>query len=429
MENLQIAWWLFLVYSALGWVLETVVCAFRYQKFVNRGFLNGPICSIYGVAVLLMSVFLQDLQGNWLFLFIGCTVTATVVELLGGLALEYFGDGRWWDYSGRRFHLGGYICLESSLLWGILGVTCVTWFNPAAIWILQWLPDVMRIVLLVGTAVLYGIDLVGSYLAIAQIRKYPRIAEANERIDDLTQKLGRRLVARVIRRLEKAHPKSIGERKHKKKTVFAQGCGYQKLFMLMLIGSILGDAVETVYVWLTSGVWMSRSSLVWGQFSLVWGIALAGGTAMLYRHRHKSDGFLFWFGFFVGGAFEYFCSVFTELAFGTIFWDYSDYPFNLGGRINLLYCFFWGIAGVVWLKKMYPVFAGWIEKIPMKFGKWMVTVLTVFMALNMAVTCGAMNRYSERAEGIMAENVVEQWIDEVFPDEWMENRYQNMKFT
>ena len=123
--------------------------------------------------------------------------------------------------------------LESSLLWGILGVTCVTWFNPAAIWILQWLPDVMRIVLLVGTAVLYGIDLVGSYLAIAQIRKYPRSAEANERIDDLTQKLGRRLVARVIRRLEKAHPKSIGERKHKKKTVFAQGCGYQKLFMLM----------------------------------------------------------------------------------------------------------------------------------------------------------------------------------------------------
>lgn len=429
MENLQIAWWLFLVYSLLGWLLETVFCAFRFRRFINRGFLNGPICGIYGVAALVMSVFLQELQGNWLFLFAGCAFTATVVELLGGMLLEHFGVGRWWDYSGRKFHLGGYICLESSLLWGFLGVICLTWINPALIWILQSLPDMLRSILLAASAVLYGIDFVGSCLALAQIRKHPRIAQANERIDDLTQKLGDRIVARVVRRLEKAHPMSIRVRKRKKQTVFAQGCGYQKLFMLLLIGSFLGDAVETVFVWLTSGVWMSRSSLVWGQFSLVWGIALAGGTAMLYRHRHRSDGFLFWFGFFAGGVFEYFCSVFTELAFGTVFWDYSDYPFNLGGRINLLYCFFWGIAGVVWLKKVYPLLSKWIEKIPMKFGKWMVAALTVFMAVNLAVTFGAMSRYSERADGIMPENSAQQWIDEAFPDEWMENRYQNMKFT
>ena len=207
---------------------------------------------------------------------------------------------------------------------------------------------------LVGTAGLYGIDLVGSYLAMAQIRKYPRIAEANDRIDDLTQKLGRRLVARVIRRLDKAHPKSLGERKRKKKTVFAQGCGYQKLFMLMLIGSFLGDVVETAFVWLTSGVWMSRSSVVWGPFSIVWGLAIAAATLLLYKYRDKSDGFLFLIGTFLGGVYEYFCSVFTELVFGKVFWDYSSYPLNLGGRINLLYCLFWGIAAVVWMKILYP---------------------------------------------------------------------------
>ena len=99
--NVEIGLWLFMVYSVLGWVLETVFCAIKHGKFVNRGFLNGPVCGIYGVAMLLMSVFLQDLQGNWLFMFIGCMVTSSVVELLGGMALEHFGAGRWWDYSDK----------------------------------------------------------------------------------------------------------------------------------------------------------------------------------------------------------------------------------------------------------------------------------------------------------------------------------------
>lgn len=80
----------------------------------------------------------------------------------------------------------------------------------------------------------------------------------------------------------------------------------------------------------------------------VWAIMIA--TKMLYNYRERSDGFLFVLGTVLGGAYEYLCSVFTELAFGVVFWDYSEIPFNLGGRINLLYCFFWGIAAVVWLK-------------------------------------------------------------------------------
>lgn len=101
---------------------------------------------------------------------------------------------------------------------------------------------------------------------------------------------------------------------------------------------------------------MSRSSLVFGQFSIVWGIACALLTWILYRYRDKSNWFIFLFGTILGGAYEYICSVFTEIAFGTVFWDYSKIPFNLGGRINLLYCFFWGFAAVIWMKAVYPVF-------------------------------------------------------------------------
>ena len=73
--------------------------------------------------------------------------------------------------------------------------------------------------------------------------------------------------------------------------------------------------------------------------------------------------------------------MFTEAAFGTVFWDYSGLPFNLGGRINLLYCFFWGIAAVVLMKGVYPVLSGWIEKLPARAGKIVCTMLLIVLSL------------------------------------------------
>jgi hypothetical protein len=84
---------------------------------------------------------------------------------------------------------------------------------------------------------------------------------------------------------------------------------------------------------------------------------------------------------------------------------------------------------VIWLKKLYPVMAKWIEKIPQKFGNVMVWILTVFMIANMAVTSGAMARYTQRNHGISAQNPVASWLDVAFPDDWMEQRYQNLKFV
>ena len=147
-----------------------------------------------------------------------------------------------------------------------------------------------------------------------------------------------------------------------------------------------GDIIETIFCRFTMGEWMSRSSLVWGPFSIVWGMAMAAATMLLYKYRDRSDHFLFFIGTLLGGAYEYICSVGTELFFGKVFWDYSHMPFNLGGRINLLYCFFWGIAAVVWLKAVYPRLSALIEKIPVKTGKIITWVMIVFMTCNMAVS-------------------------------------------
>ena len=171
---------------------------------------------------------------------------------------------------------------------------------------------------------------------------------------------------------------------------------------------------------------MSRSSVVYGPFSIVWGLGCLLLTAILYQYRTRSDSYIFVFGTILGGAYEYICSVFTEIVFGTVFWDYSHIPFNLGGRINLLYCFFWGIAAVVWLKILYPLFSGWIEKIPKKIGVTLTWVMIVFMIFDMIMSGLAMARYSIRqTEGVKASTGLEYFLDEHFPDERMERIYPN----
>ena len=104
--------------------------------------------------------------------------------------------------------------------------------------------------------------------------------------------------------------------------------------------------------------------------------------------------------------------------------------FNLGGRINLLYCFFWGIAAVIWMKLLYPKLSGWIEKLPINKGKILCNVLILFMVINCLVSALALARYGERqaAESrVESGNALEEFLDERFDDERMERIYPNAK--
>ena len=85
--------------------------------------------------------------------------------------------------------------------------------------------------------------------------------------------------------------------------------------------------------------------------------------------------------------------------FGKVFWDYSKLPFNLGGRINLLFCFFWGIAAVVWIKLLYPKISASLRKWPQIIGKIVTWILVAFMAVNMLVSAMALIRYDSRGNG------------------------------
>ena len=120
---------IYLVYSFLGWVGETVVATIKGRQFTNRGMASGPFCFVYGTAGVLLAVGLADLRTNWLALFAGSFLIATVVEWVTAKFLERVHHRRWWDYSGKKFNLDGYVCLQYSVLWGVLGAVSVRWGN------------------------------------------------------------------------------------------------------------------------------------------------------------------------------------------------------------------------------------------------------------------------------------------------------------
>lgn len=420
---------LFFVYSFLGWVLETVSVAVSRKKIVNRGFLNGPLCMIYGVTAVILTVSLPPLEDNIVFLILGSTIYATVIELLAGKFLEKFYHGRWWDYSNKRWNFDGYVCFSHSVFWGLLGVAVTKWLNPFLEKFYEAnIPILIHTILWALTGIL-AVDILGTTAVLSGAKeRVARYEKSNRRIAQVTAILRRKICNSVENRIQRAYPLTDQEKnKGSRSKVFAEGCGFYKLAWLFLAGALIGDIVEMVFCRIAMGRWMSRSSVVWGPFSVVWGLGISMFTAILYQHRNRSDSTLFVIGTFLGGAFEYLCSVFTELAFGTIFWDYSSVPFNLAGRINLLYCFFWGIAAVVWFKYVYGKVSALIEKIPMKPGKIITWILILFMACNIGVSSLALGRYQERRAGVEAEYAWQKVMDKYYDDDVMRRIYPKAK--
>ena len=133
MTYYQICWY-FLIYSFGGWVVEVIFHAVALGKVVNRGFLNGPVCPVYGFGVLSVFAMINTLQNSGYqmsegMIFLFGVILATVVELIAGWMLDVCFHARWWDYSDKPFNFHGYICLEFSLIWGLAIVLVVKVFQ------------------------------------------------------------------------------------------------------------------------------------------------------------------------------------------------------------------------------------------------------------------------------------------------------------
>lgn len=426
----QLAWF-FLIYSILGWCISVAFCAIKKHSFVNPGFLNLPVSPIYGIGAVLSTVFLSELTHRPLFFILGSCVLSGILVIATGVVLERMLHRRWWDFSDHKFHFHGYISLPLLLVLGVGAWLCVSFLNPLLALVLGDLPPLLsRILVLVGLG-LVALDLALSLGITVQMGvRIRRLEQLSRDFQELTSLFGHAITRRVQTRMLHAFPnlEQAAPSQKPKPTVFAQGCSPTKLIWIFFIAALLGDIIETLFCRATMGIWMSRSSLIYGPFSIVWGLGAVMFTALLYRYKDKSEGYLFLAGTIVGGVYEYVCSVFTELVFGTVFWDYSHIPFNLAGRINLLYCFFWGIAAAVWMKVLYPRLSRLIERIPMRVGKVLTWVIVVFMVFNMAISALALGRYQQRQSAPDAPtNGFTEFLDHYYPDERIHQVYPNMK--
>jgi uncharacterized membrane protein len=120
----------FIIYSMLGWVAEVVFHLYTEKKLINRGFLNGPWCPIYGTGAISMIIILNRLPQNPILLFFAGAILASLIELITGLTLERLFGNKWWDYSENKFNIKGYISLKFSILWGIATIILIDFIQP-----------------------------------------------------------------------------------------------------------------------------------------------------------------------------------------------------------------------------------------------------------------------------------------------------------
>lgn len=173
--------WMFFIYSFLGWCLEVIYAAAGRRKFVNRGFLNGILCPVYGFSMVFMLVFMDSLKGKWFYLFLGCMIVGTVTELMTGLALEKIFHLRLWNYSERKFQAGGYICLTASLVWGMLGWLVVKFINPFFLVVIRKVPGIPGMILMFISLMILAADTVTTTAALLKIKNQnPAFAEIAE---------------------------------------------------------------------------------------------------------------------------------------------------------------------------------------------------------------------------------------------------------
>ena len=191
--------WFFFVYAFLGWCAEVGYAATKTGKFVNRGFLNGPWCPVYGFGVVIVLGCLEPLSGNLPLLFLGSVALTSALEWLTGFALEKLFHQRWWDYSDEPFNLTGYICLRFSLMWGFACLFVVKLLHPTVVLAVDLLPRPLGWILLAGLCAALGVDLAATVSAIARLnRRLVLLDELAGRIREASDDLGEDLADRVL---------------------------------------------------------------------------------------------------------------------------------------------------------------------------------------------------------------------------------------
>lgn len=193
----------FFVYGFLGWCTEVIFAAFKQHRFVNRGFLNGPICPIYGVGVTLVIACLKAFQSNLLLLYISSVILVTVLEGVTGWAMDKLFHNKWWDYSKLPFNIGGYVCLLFSLIWGVACVFIVYFVHPLIHQVLSLIPHTAGIALIAILGIALLSDMIVTTSAIVKFNQYlERLKHITDELHAISNQIGSELYQNVMHVLD-----------------------------------------------------------------------------------------------------------------------------------------------------------------------------------------------------------------------------------
>lgn len=193
----------FFVYGFLGWCTEVAFAAAKERKFVNRGFLNGPICPIYGIGVTVVVTVLMPYKDQIIPLYLWSVLLVTVLEGLTGYLLEKLFHHRWWDYTGMPFNIGGHVCLLFSVIWGVACVAIVHFVHPVITKILSFLPVWLGGLLLAAFCFVLAADLYVTVTGILKFnRRLARMEEIAQELHRISDQLGENIYRNTMEGIE-----------------------------------------------------------------------------------------------------------------------------------------------------------------------------------------------------------------------------------
>lgn len=186
--------WIFIIYSFFGWCTEVAYHAVSKGVFINRGFLNGPYCPIYGCGVALVVVVLTPIKDNIMILFLGSVALTTLIELVTGFVLEKVFHNKWWDYSNIPFNFHGYICAKFSIYWGLACMMVMTVIHPIIYKFITIIPHILGVILVSIIMVGFAVDLIVTVTTILKFNKRMKLlddmaAQIHKLSDDIGQKV------------------------------------------------------------------------------------------------------------------------------------------------------------------------------------------------------------------------------------------------
>lgn len=224
MRNVFTYFMLFFIYAILGWIIETTLVSIEKRKFVNRGFLIGPYCPIYGFGGLAITILLKNYTKDPIVLFLMAVIICETLEYFTSYIMEKIFKARWWDYSAKKYNINGRICLETVVPFGILGCLVMYVLNPITFKYLNMLSNSMLNIISAICFTIFITDNIVSYNVISSFTKTVKtinVGKIKDNTEEITKKVREVLIGKSFfnKRLMEAYPNLQAKIKEKARQI------------------------------------------------------------------------------------------------------------------------------------------------------------------------------------------------------------------